>query len=159
MKRILLAGYGNIAHAFESVLTEQEPSGSYTLTTCDLKDGQDILTFLPEHHDEFDVVVNTSLANSDDVARMCIDYGLDYIDVCSVGGMDTDEDMTLNDYLSMVKQTLQMPTHSHVMFGFGINPGLLEHVYQRYKPQEPMRVALLRWPWQTDRTSISSRSS
>ena len=75
MKRILLAGYGNIAHAFEQIMAEQEPSGSYTFTTCDLKDGQDILTYLPEHHDEFDLVLNTSQAETIDVTRMCIDYG------------------------------------------------------------------------------------
>jgi hypothetical protein len=40
VKRLLLAGYGNIAHAFEQIMAEQEPSGTYTLTTCDLKDGQ-----------------------------------------------------------------------------------------------------------------------
>ena len=137
MKRILLVGYGNIGHAFESVLAEQEPSGSYMLTTCDLKDGQDIFTFLPEHHDEFDVVVHTSVADNNKVARMCIDFGLDYIDVCNVGGLDVDDSVSLNDYLAMVKQPLQWPTHSHVMFGFGINPGILEHVYQRYKPQGP----------------------
>ena len=79
MKRVLLAGYGNIAHAFEKIMNEQEPRGSFKLATCDLKEGQDILHFLPRHHDEFDVVVNTSLANSIKVARMCIDYGLDFL--------------------------------------------------------------------------------
>ena len=64
MKRILLAGYGNVAHAFEQILKEQEKSGSYTLTTCDLKDGQEILSYLPEHHNEFDLVLNTSQAET-----------------------------------------------------------------------------------------------
>ena len=30
MKRILLAGYGNIAQAFEKIMEEQEPRGSLT---------------------------------------------------------------------------------------------------------------------------------
>ena len=63
MKRILLAGYGNVAHAFVQIMKEQEPSGSYTFTTCDLKDGQEILSYLPEHHNEFDLVLNTSQAD------------------------------------------------------------------------------------------------
>ena len=47
MKRILLAGYGNIAHAFEKIMNEQEPQDSFKLTICDLKEGQDIFDFLP----------------------------------------------------------------------------------------------------------------
>jgi hypothetical protein len=135
MKRILLAGYGNIAHAFEKIMNEQESRGSYMLATCDLKEGQDILHFLPRHHDEFDVVVNTSLANSNKVARMCIDYGLDYIDVGIEDGLNTDDAVSSLNYLEVMKQILRWPTRSHVMFGFGVNPGILEHVYQRYKPQ------------------------
>lgn len=135
MKKILLAGYGNIAHAFEQIMAEQEPSGSYTLTTCDLKDGQDILTYLPEHHDEFDIVFNTSQAETDDVTRMCIDYGLDYIDMGVDEGMG--DGTTAVDFLFALEPLLKCPTHSHIMCGFGINPGILEHVYQKYKPQGP----------------------
>ena len=90
MKRILLAGYGNIAHAFEKIMNEQEQNGSFTLTICDLKEGQDIFDFLPRHHDEFDVVVNTSVANSIEIARMCIDYGLDCIDGRLYRGYEAD---------------------------------------------------------------------
>ena len=138
MKRILLAGYGNIAHAFEKIMNEQEQNGSFTLTICDLKDGQDIFDFLPRHHDKFDVVVNTSVANSIEIARMCIDYGLDCIDVAGFAdGIETDDTVSTADYIEDMKRILCWPTHSHIMFGFGINPGILEHVYQRYKPQEP----------------------
>ena len=143
MKRILLAGYGNISQAFEKILAEQEPSGSYTITTCDLKDGQDILTFLPEHHDEFDVVLNTSQAKTLEVMRMCIDLGLDYIDLGIAEDVDEDidesmdDDDTEEDLLYAMEPWLKWPTRSHVMCGFGINPGILEHIYQKYKPQDP----------------------
>ena len=40
-----------------------------------------------DHHDEFDIVFNTSQAETDDVTRMCIDYGLDYIDMGVDEGM------------------------------------------------------------------------
>ena len=138
MKRILLVGYGNIAKAFEKIMAEQEPGGSYSLTTCDLKDGQDIFQFLPRHQEEFDVVVNTSVANSVEVARMCIDYGLDCVDVAGFAdGLDMDNVESIPDYIEEMKRILSWPTHSNVMFGFGINPGILEHVYQQYKPQGP----------------------
>lgn len=137
MKRILLAGYGNIAHAFEKIMKEQEPEGSYQLSACDLSDGHDILRFLPRHHNEFDIVLNTSLANSNKVARLCIDYGLDYIDVGIEDGLNPDDAESSLNYLAMMEQIMRWPTHSHVMFGFGVNPGILEHVYQRYKPQGP----------------------
>ncbi len=135
MKRILLAGYGNVAHAFEQIMKEQEPRGSYTFTTCDLKDGQDILSYLPEHHNEFDLVLNTSQAETRDVTQMCIDYGLDYIDMGVDEGMG--DGTTAVDFLFALDPLLKCPTRSHIMCGFGINPGILEHVYQKYKPQGP----------------------
>ena len=137
MKRILIAGYGNIAHAFEKIMEEQEPEGSYQFTVCDLNDGNDILDYLPNHYKEFDVVLNTSLADSIKVARMCVDYGVDYIDVGIESGLNEEEEMSTYDCMEMFDEILEWPTHSRVMFGFGINPGILEHVYQRYKPQEP----------------------
>ena len=135
MKRILLAGYGNVAHAFVQIMKEQEPSGSYTFTTCDLKDGQEILSYLPEHHNEFDLVLNTSQAETCDVTQMCIDYGLDYIDMGVDEGMG--DGTTAVDFLFALDPLLKCPTRSRIMCGFGINPGILEHVYQKYKPQGP----------------------
>ncbi len=137
MKRILLAGYGNIAHAFEKIIYEQEPRGSFMLATCDMKEGQDILHFLPNHFNEFDIVINTSLANSTKVARMCVDYRLDYIDVGIEDGLNTDEAESSFNYLEIMQQIVRWPTHSHIMFGFGVNPGILEHIYQKYKPHGP----------------------
>ena len=68
---------------------------------------------------------------------MCIDYGLDYIDVGIDDGLSAgDTDSSLN-FLAALREILQWPTHSHVMFGFGVNPGILEHIYQQYKPQSP----------------------
>jgi hypothetical protein len=135
MKRILLAGYGNVAHAFVQIMKEQEPSGSYKFTTCDLKDGQEILSYLPEHHNEFDLVLNTSQAETCDVTQMCIDYGLDYIDMGVDEGMG--DGTTAVDFLFALDPLLKCPTRSRIMCGFGINPGILEHVYQKYKPQGP----------------------
>jgi len=134
MKRILLAGYGNIAHAFEKILHEQEPEGSYQLTVCDIADGNDIMEYLPQHAEEFDVVVNTSLANSISLSKMCIGYGLDYIDVGIEDGIDSPCD-TPSDYTALMKEMMHWRTRSRIMLGFGINPGILEHVYQKYKPQ------------------------
>ena len=133
MKRILLAGYGNIAHAFEKILLEQETVGSYQLTVCDIADGNDIMDYLPHHHDEFDVVLNTSLANSIALSKMCIDYRLDYIDVGIEDGIGN-PDSTPSDYTALMKEMIQWKTHSRIMLGFGVNPGILEHVYQKHKP-------------------------
>lgn len=136
MKRILLAGYGNIAHAFEKIMLEQEHPDSYTLTTCDLADGMDVMDYLPRHANQFDVVLNTSLANSIDLSKMCIALGLDYIDVGIEDGIDQINE-TPSDYTALMRQITSWQTHSHVMLGFGINPGILEHVYQKYKPAGP----------------------
>ena len=136
MKRILLAGYGNIAHAFEKILLEQDPQGSYTLTPCDLADGNDVMEYLPMHADEFDVVVNTSLANSIELSKLCIRLGLDYIDVGIEDGIENIAS-TPSNYTELMREMCGWKTRSRVMFGFGINPGILEHVYQKYKPQGP----------------------
>ncbi|MCR4922241.1 MAG: hypothetical protein K5945_11145 [Bacteroidaceae bacterium] len=136
MKRILLAGYGNIAHAFEKIMQEQEEPGSYTLSTCDLADGNDVMEYLPHHAEKFDVVVNTSLANSIALSKMCIRLGLDYIDVGIEDGYDN-IDGTPSDYTALMKKMMNWKCHSHIMLGFGINPGILEHVYQKYKPAGP----------------------
>ena len=114
MKRILLAGYGNIAHAFEKILLEQETVDSYQLTVCDIADGNDIMDYLPHHHDEFDVVLNTSLANSIALSKMCIDYGLDYIDVGIEDGIGN-PDSTPSDYTALMKEMIQWKTHSRII--------------------------------------------
>jgi len=136
MKRILLAGYGNIAHAFEKILLEQEPQDSYTLTACDLADGNDVMDYLPQHADEVDVVLNTSLANSILLSQMCIRLGLDYIDVGIEDGIGY-EAATPSDYTALMKEMTAWRTQSRIMLGFGINPGILEHIYQKYRPQGP----------------------
>lgn len=135
MKHILLAGYGNIAKAFEKIMREQETEGSFSLNVCDLTDGNDIMKFLPLHIKDFDLVINTSLANSIELSKMCIDYGLDYIDVGIEDGIDQ-MDSTPSDYTTLVKEMTAWETHSRIMLGFGVNPGILEHVYQKYKPQD-----------------------
>ena len=136
MRRILLAGYGNIAHALEKILQEQEPQGSYTLTPCDLADGNDVMEYLPQHVDEFDVVVNTSLANSIQLSKLCIRLGLDYIDVGIEDGIGN-LDATPCNYTALMGEMTQWRTRSRIMLGFGINPGILEYIYQKYKPQGP----------------------
>ena len=136
MKRILLAGYGNIAHAFERILHEQEPYDSYVLTTCDLADGDDVMEYLPQHADEFDLVFNSSLANSIELTRMCIRLGLDYIDVGIEDGIGNIA-ATPSDYSSLLREMTGWKTRSRIMLGFGINPGILEYVYQKYKPSGP----------------------
>jgi len=136
MKRILLAGYSNIAHAFEKIMEEQEPQDSYTLTPCDLADGNDVMEYLPHHADEFDIVLNTSLANSIELSQMCIRLGLDYIDVGIEDGIGNVNN-TPSDYTALMKDMTAWKTRSRVMLGFGVNPGILEHIYQKYKPQGP----------------------
>lgn len=134
MKRILLAGYGNIAKAFEKILREQEPEGSFSLGVCELTDGNDIMKFLPQHINDYDLIINTSLADSIELSKMCIDYGMDYIDAGVVEGPEQ-IDSTPSEFMSLIKEMTTWGTHSHVMLGFGINPGILEHIYQKHKPR------------------------
>lgn len=134
MKRILLAGYGNIARSFEKIMCEQEDPSSYLLTKCDLKDGNDVMDYLPKHVNDFDVVINTSLANSILLSEQCAEMGIDYLDVGIEEGINSEVTPTY-DYVGLMDRLTNMSTpKSRVMLGFGINPGILEHIYQKYKP-------------------------
>lgn len=141
MKRILLCGYGNINRTFHKILREQEPEGSYSLSICEIKEGNDIMTWLPQHRDEVDVVVNACSSDTLPIMRMCMEMGLDYIDV----GIDDseeyfgfnkqgDDSYSAEDSLNVLPGIQSLPCRSHVMLGFGINPGILEHIYVKHKP-------------------------
>lgn len=141
MKRILLCGYGNINRTFHKILQEQEPEGSYSITICERKEGHEILSWLPVHHEEVDVVVNACSSDTLPILQMCMEMGLDYIDV----GIDDSEDSfnccrrseescSAEDSLNILPALQARPCHSHVMLGFGINPGILEHIYVKHKP-------------------------
>lgn len=141
MKRILLCGYGNINRTFHKILQEQEPEGSYSVTLCERKDGREILDWLPLHHEEVDVVVNACTSATLPILNLCMQLGLDYIDVglddseesfaCSKQGS---EEYSAEDSLNILPELQSRPCRSHVMLGFGINPGILEHIYVKHKP-------------------------
>lgn len=141
MKRILLCGYGNINRTFHKILQEQEPEGSYSVTLCERKDGREILDWLPLHHEEVDVVVNACTSDTLPILNLCMQLGLDYIDVglddceesfaCSKQGS---EEYSAEDSLNILPELQSRPCRSHVMLGFGINPGILEHIYVKHKP-------------------------
>lgn len=141
MKRILLCGYGNINRTFHKIIQEQEPEDSYSVTICERKEGNEILSWLPLHHDEVDVVVNACSSDTLPILELCMRLGLDYIDV----GIDDseqyfgrsrqgDDSYSAEDSLNILPELQSRPCHSHVMLGFGINPGILEHIYVKYKP-------------------------
>ncbi len=140
-KRILLCGYGNINRTFHKILQEQEEPDTYSLTVCELNDGNDINTWLPEHSAEVDVVVNACSSETLPIMELCMQLGLDYIDVGIDDGEESfncsrqgDESYTAEDSLNILPQLMSRPCHSHVMLGFGINPGILEHIYVKHKP-------------------------
>ncbi len=139
-KRIVLCGYGNINRTFHKILKEQEPEDSYTVTVCERKEGQEILSWLPLHHTEVDVVVNACTSDTVPILELCMLLGLDYIDVGiddsenSFSSRQGDEAYTAEDSLNILSELLSRPCHSHAMLGFGINPGILEHIYVKHKP-------------------------
>lgn len=135
MKRILLAGYGNIAKSFVKIMEEQEDPSSYQITVCEIKDGNDIMEYLPKNSDKFDLLINCCLADSLRLSAMCGELDLDYIDVGIIVSADDYSDVVSYDYIELMKELISIPTpNSRMLLGFGINPGILEHIYQKYKP-------------------------
>lgn len=137
--RILLCGYGNINRTLHKILEKMEEPESFSVGICDLKDGNDIKEYLPAHLDEYDLVINACGAASASVMQLCVDLGIDYIDLGYDDGADSfDKTQPPPPPLtSFVIDSKNYKCSSRVLLGFGINPGILEYVYVTNKPDYP----------------------
>ncbi len=124
---ILLAGFGNIGKALVSLMKEQ---GEFQdIVVCDVKDGIDCRTYIHEHHEELEAVLNLTDLQTNDVLDLCVEYGLDYIDA---GIEDFPRGKTAYEYYN---ELLKIKTPARALFGFGMNPGLVEHLYFAHRPK------------------------
>lgn len=87
------------------------------------------------------MVVNACTSDTLPIMELCMELGLDYIDVgiddsedSFNGSRQSDASYTAEDSLNILPELQSRPCHSHVMLGFGINPGILEHIYVKHKP-------------------------
>ena len=124
---VLLAGHGNIGRSFEAILRRQ--GDPVNLVVCDLKNGLDCFDYLNTHPTEVDAVINLTGMPTGPLLDVCRKHGIDYVDA----GIENTTGISHYDYY---KQILATPTQSRLLFGFGMNPGLIEHLYFRNRPQK-----------------------
>lgn len=127
--KVLIGGNGNISKALQSIAKHHKINNlSFEFTTCDLKDGQDYIQYITNYGKNFDVTVNLTDMPTSKAYRACEKIGLDYIDA----GVESD------DEISVERQFRDMLNFKHpnskFMFGFGMNPGIIEYIYESGKP-------------------------
>ncbi len=125
---ILLAGYGNIGKALVSIMKEQHTFQDIII--CDINNGMDCRDYIRKHHNELEAVLNLTDLQTNEVLDLCVTYGLDYLDA---GIEDFPPGKTAYEYYN---ELLQTKTSARALFGFGMNPGLVEVLYFAHRPQE-----------------------
>lgn len=123
--KILLGGDGNISKALRCIVRMH--GGDYDFHVVDIKEGTELLQEIKNHGKEYDVVVNLTDAAIDPFYQLCAQMGIDYIDA----SMEGDENM-LTQYLRMISYP---HPESRMLCGWGMNPGLIEYMYELHKPK------------------------
>ena len=131
---ILLAGHGSIGKAFEAIFRERHEPGN--LTVCDLRNGQNCLDLIRDPVRHWDLIVNLTGMMTADILPVCLEHSIDYIDAAF-----EDESIEVPDhedpaeYYRHYRQLISTrPRGSRAMFGFGMNPGIIEYIYFTHKP-------------------------
>lgn len=131
---ILLAGHGSIGRAFEAIYRERREPG--TLTICDLRSGTDCRDLIRDPSRHWDLIVNLTGMMTEDILPLCLEHSIDYIDAAFEDesievGENEDPQVYYAHYLELMKTR---PHRSRAMFGFGMNPGIVEHIYFSHRP-------------------------
>ena len=131
---ILLAGHGSIGRAFEAIYRERGESNP--LTICDLRNGQNCLDLIRDPNRHWDLVINLTGMMTEDILPVCLERGVDYIDAAFEDeSIEVGEQDDPAEYYRHYQQLMSLkPERSRVMFGFGMNPGLIEYMYFTHKP-------------------------
>lgn len=134
---ILLAGHGSIGKAFEAIYRERREPGE--LTVCDLRSGQNCLDLIRDPGRRWDLIVNLTGMMTEEILPHCLARSIDYIDAAFEDesievGEDRDPEVYYRHYQEMIASR---PQGSRAMFGFGMNPGIIEHIYFSHKPDRP----------------------
>ena len=131
---VLLAGHGSIGRAFEAIWRERNEPGD--LAVCDLRRGENCLDLIRDPARRWDLVVNLTGMMTEEILPVCLDRAVDYIDAAFED--ETIEVPETEDPLLYYRHYLDLaatrPKGSRAMFGFGMNPGIIEHIYFSHKP-------------------------
>jgi len=134
---ILLAGHGSIGRAFEAIYRDRrEP---HDLFVCDLRNGQNCLDLIRDRRYHWDLVINLTGMMTADILPVCLERSIDYIDAAFEDeSIEVDASRDPDEYYRHYQEMIRLrPQGSRAMFGFGMNPGIIEHIYFSHKPERP----------------------
>ena len=133
---ILLAGHGSIGRAFEAIYRERREPGN--LTVCDIREGCNCLDLIRDRSRHWDLIVNLTGMMTEEILPVCLEHSIDYIDAAfedeSIEVREKEEPSVYYDHYRQLMST--KPNGSRAMFGFGMNPGIIEHIYFSHCPQK-----------------------
>jgi len=131
---ILLAGHGSIGRAFEAIYRDRKEPGN--LVVCDLRSGQNCLDLIRDPARHWDLIINLTGMMTDAILPVCLEHSIDYIDAAFEDEsieVEENEDPEIY-YQNYLRLASTHPDSSRAMFGFGMNPGIIEHIYFTHKP-------------------------
>ena len=129
--RFLILGNGNITSALLGILEGLGESDQWDITVVDIREGISGEEWIREHHGEIDAVVNLTDAVVYPILEACGRYSLGYIDA----GFEAEEEGAA--YLAAYRKLLASPKNAPHLFGFGMNPGIVELINLKYAPERP----------------------
>jgi hypothetical protein len=127
MMNILLAGYGNIGKTFMKLV--EKYGCKHKIAIADpVYNNLDAVSYINAHHEEIDLVINLTGLRTGLLLDPVLEHDLMYVDA---GIENDDADITSYDYY---KQLLELKVNTKVLLGFGMNPGIVEHIYFKNRP-------------------------
>ncbi|MCH5248308.1 MAG: hypothetical protein J1E98_00170 [Lachnospiraceae bacterium] len=129
MKKILVAGYGNIGKALQNVASSYRVDLEFefidSAVNCSIEEYLKSVKIdsLP------DILINLTGAASNEILLMCSERGINYIDT----GVEVDN-TTVRDVLEAFEIFKSSEPNVKAIIGAGMNPGIIEVIYSKYKP-------------------------
>lgn len=130
MKKILVAGCGNIGKALQKVVQSCHMDLKFTYIdstlNCSIEEYLDGGNF----DNSTDILINLTGAPSDKILLLCSKYGFNYIDT----GIEVDNTIQGENVLRSFDTFKNLKPDVKAILGAGMNPGIIEVIYSKYKP-------------------------
>lgn len=129
MKKILVAGCGNIGNALQKVVECYHLDLEFVY--IDIALNCSVEEYLKRDFDNSaDVLINLTGSPSSKILQLCNKYGLDYIDT----GIEVDNTIQGENILKSFDAFKNLKLNVKAIIGAGMNPGIVEVIYGKYKP-------------------------
>jgi len=119
---ILIAGYGNIGKSIHTLLKKYPISHIENIHIAEIKEGLSAVSGLANLHQQLDVIINVTPDDDEKLVQMCENLGVHYID-------------TGFELAYKIKDLMTSKTKNNgksiKLWGFGMNPGLIEYMYRK----------------------------